>query len=480
VKKILLVALGMAFGADGILAQNVGIGTTNPQDRLDVAGSIRSNGLRLAGNNSLDLGFGVAGKETNAGRIGYGLFTANTVDFIGGGTNPGDRRIRFWAEGGTSFTGGASFLGNVGLSVASNTLGKLQVNGRGGTPFSIGMLDSATNAAGALLFANVNRPASGLALRGSSFGAGADQNNLSISSYDGNSLFMTVRGDGNVGIGTSSALNDKLTVAGDMNLTGKLKLNSDAGKAGNVLVLSQSGNPSWSSLNQGYKFSRVITATGAQTFNIPAGVTEILVEQWGAGGGGSSGGGGGSGTYSAYLLDVSGVVSISINNGTGGAPAVGTNDAASNGNASTVTLSSTVFQTSGGFGAGRYDVGKSAVSVVYNPQATPVLLGFRCEAGQSGKPRRRFAISEASCSFDQFGGGDGGDSPISNTTGGTGGVWYSQFCSNLGTSLRIETHPSTGTYGSGGGGGPYSSNNDAAFPTSWGSSGGNGRTIIWW
>lgn len=462
-------------------AQNVGIGTTNPQDRLDVSGNVRSTGVRITGNNSLDLGFGLAGKETNAGRIGYGLFTSNTVDFVGGGTNPADRRIRFWAEGGSSFTGGASFLGNVGLSVPSNTLGKLQVNGRGGTPFSIGILDSATNAAGVLLFANVNRPASGLALRGASFGTGADQNNLSISSYDGNALFMTVRGDGNVGIGTASPLNDKLTVAGDMNLTGKLKLNADAGQAGNVLMIAQNGAPTWSSLNQGFRYSRVITATGSQTFNIPAGVTEILVEQWGAGGGGADGGGGGSGSYSAYLLDVSGVVSISVNNGVGGQPAIDDFGNATNGSNSTVTIGSTVFQTAGGFGAGPYSIGKMATCVIYNPQATQLLKGFMCEPGNPGKRNTYVNNESGGCRTKSWTMGDGGCAPVSSTPGGTGSQWYDQACSQLGNIRRIEFNPTSGIYGSGGGAGPLSNCPTSCWPPiTWGTNGGNGRTIIWW
>jgi len=112
---ILVTTLHAAF------AQNMGIGTITPQDRLDVAGVVRSTGLRITGNNSLDLGFGIAGKETNAGRIGYGLFTANTIDFVGGGTGTDNRRIRFWAEDVTEFTGKGHFFGNVGIGAAPVT-----------------------------------------------------------------------------------------------------------------------------------------------------------------------------------------------------------------------------------------------------------------------------------------------------------------------------------------------------------------------
>jgi hypothetical protein len=86
-------------------AQNVGIGTTNPLDRLEVSGNIRTSGLRMLSNGIIELGFGIEGKEPNAGRIGYGLFTPNTVDIVGGGTAFNNRSIKFWADGGSTFTG---------------------------------------------------------------------------------------------------------------------------------------------------------------------------------------------------------------------------------------------------------------------------------------------------------------------------------------------------------------------------------------
>lgn len=58
-----------------------------------------------AGTTGIELGYGVAGKESNAGRMGYALFTSNAVDIVGGGTQASSRVIRFWAEGGSRFTG---------------------------------------------------------------------------------------------------------------------------------------------------------------------------------------------------------------------------------------------------------------------------------------------------------------------------------------------------------------------------------------
>ncbi|HMP91586.1 MAG TPA: hypothetical protein PKD90_01855 [Phnomibacter sp.] len=72
------------------------------------ASNLNASRIQLNGAGSttgIHLGNDVAGKEINAGRIGYGLFTPNAVDFVGGGTGTTNRQIRFWAEGGSRFTG---------------------------------------------------------------------------------------------------------------------------------------------------------------------------------------------------------------------------------------------------------------------------------------------------------------------------------------------------------------------------------------
>lgn len=76
-----------------------------------------SGGLAVAGNNVFELGAGVAGKEASAGKIGYGIFTANTLDIVGAGTLDSNRKVKIWAEGGTIFAGpvqATSFSGDGG------------------------------------------------------------------------------------------------------------------------------------------------------------------------------------------------------------------------------------------------------------------------------------------------------------------------------------------------------------------------------
>ncbi len=78
----------------------VGIGTTVPTATLAVNGT-----ASLSSTNTLEFGAGVAGKEINAGKIGYQTFSPNGLDIVGAGTTGTNRRVNFFAEGGTTFNG---------------------------------------------------------------------------------------------------------------------------------------------------------------------------------------------------------------------------------------------------------------------------------------------------------------------------------------------------------------------------------------
>ncbi len=84
---------------------NVGIGIKTPLEKLHVNGSIRSSGMHITGVNDIEFGFGLIGKEINAGKIGYALFSPMSLDITGAGTASLPRRIRLWAEGGTTLEG---------------------------------------------------------------------------------------------------------------------------------------------------------------------------------------------------------------------------------------------------------------------------------------------------------------------------------------------------------------------------------------
>jgi hypothetical protein len=87
----------------------LGIGTAAPSVALDVVGSANISGtstfsgsgsaIRIANANTLDFGYNVAGKEANAGRIGYGVFSAGVaLDIVGAGTSSPNRIIQLFDD----------------------------------------------------------------------------------------------------------------------------------------------------------------------------------------------------------------------------------------------------------------------------------------------------------------------------------------------------------------------------------------------
>lgn len=107
----------------------VGINTNNPR-----GAALMVNGdQRISGANTLEFGAGVVGKEANAGKIGYETFTPGTLDIVGAGTSGVDRKLKLWAEGGTTFAGpvtvSSSYLNVVG---AGNEQAYLGGDGIGG------------------------------------------------------------------------------------------------------------------------------------------------------------------------------------------------------------------------------------------------------------------------------------------------------------------------------------------------------------
>ena len=85
-------------------------------------GIMTSNGTRIGinGTSILEWGVGVAGKDPNAGKIGYQTFTTDALDIIGAGTNNTNRKIKFWNEGGAAFAGGITTSGGITASGTIN------------------------------------------------------------------------------------------------------------------------------------------------------------------------------------------------------------------------------------------------------------------------------------------------------------------------------------------------------------------------
>src|SRR5205823_4106952 len=79
---------------------NVVIGTTSPSAKLHLSGS-----MKIDNANTVEFGAGIAGKEVNAGKIGYQAFTSDALDIVGAGTSGTNRKIKFWNEAGAAFSG---------------------------------------------------------------------------------------------------------------------------------------------------------------------------------------------------------------------------------------------------------------------------------------------------------------------------------------------------------------------------------------
>ena len=99
---------------------------------LDAAATnalVEVNGeMKIEGLNTIEFGAGVAGKETNAGRIGYQTFTPGALDIVGAGTLVSNRKVNFFADGGTTFNGPIGINGDPGnnsFRVESGTKGSL-------------------------------------------------------------------------------------------------------------------------------------------------------------------------------------------------------------------------------------------------------------------------------------------------------------------------------------------------------------------
>lgn len=147
---------------------NVGVGMM-PLYKFQVNGTSRFNGLtQMDGLNLFEFGAGVAGKELNAGKIGYNAFGQNALTFVGAGTNAANRAIYFFAEGGTTMSGPLNIGGALRVNGNPGVTGQvLTSNGTGlpawqsssfanNTRFSVTLDESAGLLAGNVVFASTN------------------------------------------------------------------------------------------------------------------------------------------------------------------------------------------------------------------------------------------------------------------------------------------------------------------------------------
>jgi hypothetical protein len=92
---------------------NVGIGTSTPSAKLHLSGN-----FKIDGSDETEWGNGIT-KESNAGKIAYQKFS-DALDIVGAGTTGSNRKLKFWAEGGALFTGGAQINSYADIGGARN------------------------------------------------------------------------------------------------------------------------------------------------------------------------------------------------------------------------------------------------------------------------------------------------------------------------------------------------------------------------
>lgn len=131
---------------------NIGIGMMPSDAKFHVNGEMRLQGLNL-----FEFGAGVAGKEVNAGNVGYNAFGQNGLVFVGGGTTNLNRRMFFFAEGGTVMNGPLDFNGPLSVNGNSGTAGQvLTSNGTGTATWTDAAFNNNTRFAASFSAANVN------------------------------------------------------------------------------------------------------------------------------------------------------------------------------------------------------------------------------------------------------------------------------------------------------------------------------------
>lgn len=322
----------------------------------------------------------------------------------------------------------------------------------------------------------------------------------------------------NIGIGTSTP-SEKLDVNGNINLNGILKVNNAAGLPGQVLMKSTNntliwGDPSSSNTSgggiSGYKRNFIIKNTGSGTFQVPSGITNVLVEIWGAGGAGPQGGvfnyfcpapadpnvtywecpygvkwcsGGGGGGYLRASLNVTEGQNLSYYVGSG---------TSRDGDSSFVNIGSTALLAQGGkFGDTTSNINPTLPSSLgmggsyKGPTSINNNINYFVGSNGANGTRTYSPLFYDYINSATFYHGNGGDAGNTINTGGTGGISIaiisSDFVGNDPVSERVSAK--TGDLGSRhtepqqpGGGGPVKS----LYLTGGPSRGANGMIIFWW
>jgi hypothetical protein len=357
---------------------------------------------------------------------------------------------------------------NVGIGTPT-PLARLQINHHSSTSVGLALVDSADNFSGRMEFRNNNNTRRMMI---SGFAASNFSNGQYLDIHSDSVYPATFKGNGNVGIRNLDP-QYTLDVGGDINTTGAIRTNGNGGTSGQVLQNNGNGTMSWMDMCE-FKNIAIFKTVGAGNWTVPAGVTLIMVEAWGAGAGGSAYAGGGGGGYICGFFTVSPSFVVNFSIGDGG---VGAFINATNGQSTTATGPSSTLTAVGGSGP-TYTAAAVFVLPGFggNYSISPVsFLNYFGIAGQTGSIGiNTFIQSGASIFREIVSSANGGDAGNSINTGGAGA--YYMYNITTATDVRRASGGNANQPGGGGSGG-YALTTNPALSLS-GGSGGDGMVII--
>jgi hypothetical protein len=222
----------------------------------------------------------------------------------------------------------------------------------------------------------------------------------------------------------------------------------------------------------------VVTATGAGSYTVPAGVTSIKIEAWGGGGGAHSAvaqeGGGAGGGYIANTIAVSPGATIYYSVGTGGSASGGTGVASFVGDASTYAGSTNAIQANGGTGGSTsFAPGGTTTSKGSWVTGAIAFSGGQGPAGQGGGGTRGGTGGGGAGGPAGAGGGGGQGSGAAGGAGGTGNGGSTAGGAAGAPATAGTSHVDGGGGGGGGAGGATGTGGAGGAPGGGGGGGGS-------